>query len=226
MLKQKLTRNISCSFALLAAVSMAAAPAISAPIRLLTWTSSIGSGAGTDVFPGARAGGVELQLADYHNDPTGPTKVHKKEAKDIVKRLNAARALCGTAVRVFRIDCLADQYDKIAKTLPKEGEFKAIKAAMKKAADDLAAIASANRDTSVKPVKFRINKSGLRARSSRTIKAIQPARQAQAERQASAVVDQLSTVLLRSGENSGKRQVYFAQIAQAVDSNKVLLRSA
>ena len=43
--------------------------------------------------------------------------------------------------------------------------------------------------------------------------------------QATAVIDEAATQLLRSAENSERRYAHYQQISAAVDSTKVLLRS-
>jgi hypothetical protein len=54
---------------------------------------------------------------------------------------------------------------------------------------------------------------------------VNPARAAQVNQQASAILDQAQTVLLRSAEAAEERRSQYVQIAEALGSNKVLLRS-
>ena len=56
--------------------------------------------------------------------------------------------------------------------------------------------------------------------------AIRPAELPRVMAEAAAIVDDTSTILLRSTENSERRQIAYQEIAVAIDSTKVLLRSA
>ena len=159
-------------------------------------------------------------------DNINETKLGLGQAERIATRLEGADILCGAISRAYRVDCLANQYERIAKSLPTGGEYKEIRKAFLSAAGDLAEIAATNIDTSANRIRPRVSRGPIKPKATRPLNAVLPARQSQAEAQAAVVIDQLSTVLLRSGENSAKRQVHFAKIAQAVGSNKVLLRSA
>lgn len=159
-------------------------------------------------------------------DNNNETKLGLGQAERIATRLEGADILCGAIQRAYRVDCLANQYERIAKTMPKGGEYKEIRRAFLSAADNLAAIAATNVDTGASRIRPRVSSGPIKPKATRPLNAVLPSRQSQAEAQAAVVIDQLSTVLLRSGENSAKRQIHFAKIAQAVDSNKVLLRSA
>ena len=62
-------------------------------------------------------------------------------------------------------------------------------------------------------------------RTTRPITPVAPARVAAANAEATAVVDELATTLLRAGPTrTAQREL--ARVAQAVDSTKVLLRSS
>ena len=146
-----------------------------------------------------------------------------EEASD---RVRAAQFLCGGIPTVYRIDCLADQFAKIASDLPDVGELGELKAALNTAAQDLAKIARQNRDPRAARIRPVSNTIPGQPEASRALRAVRPERQEAAEQQALAVVDQLATVLLRSADTATRNSIYFSRLAQAVDSNKILLRSA
>ena len=145
---------------------------------------------------------------------------------EVSARVRAAKALCGGIPSVYRIDCLADQFALVANDLPATGELGDLKIALSSAAKELAKIARKNRDPRAARVRPISNTIPGQPQASRALRAVREMRQAQAEQQALAVVDQLATVLLRSADTATRNSIYIARIAQAVDSNKILLRSA
>lgn len=134
---------------------------------------------------------------------------------------------CAQLDKGFRIDCLAAKYEEIALSLPNSGDQKIVKSALNTAARKLRRIVRQNADPAVPKTRFALQTpdGATKPITSRPLRAIKPAAQEQANAAAAVVIDELSTKLLRSSENSARRQEYFVGVAQAVDSNKVLLRS-
>ncbi len=167
-----------------------------------------------------------LIMVDCHdNDRTEPFLPDTVE--DIIADLEEANVECAHLDRGFRIDCLAARYEKIALSLAITGDQRIVKSALNKAARKLRRIVRQNADPTVPDTRFAIKTPDGKTKSlsSRPLTAIKPASQEQANAAAAIVIDELNTKLLRSSENSARRQEYFAEIAMAVDSNKVLLRS-
>jgi len=167
-----------------------------------------------------------LITVDCHdNDRTEPFLPDTVEA--IIADLEEANVECAHLDRGFRIDCLAARYEKIALSLAITGDQRIVKSALNKAARKLRRIVRQNADPTVPDTRFalRTPSGATKPISSRPLTAIKPASQQQANAAAAIVIDELNTKLLRSSENSARRQEYFAEIVMAVDSNKVLLRS-
>ena len=162
--------------------------------------------------------------ADCHNGSRdrffGPEK-----ARRTVARLQDTEDYCSDILLPYLIDCIAAKYEQIASELGSRGDSGEIKKAFSTAAAKLRSIVRQTEDTTLEPSRQRIKKDGKTRSAPRRLNAIQPARQAAAVAAANTVIAELETVLLRSAENSESRKIYFAQVADAVDSNKVLLRS-
>jgi hypothetical protein len=89
----------------------------------------------------------------------------------------------------------------------------------------LQAVTDSYEDPSAPRIRARVG--GLPAApQTPSITAIRPDAVARAAAEAEAALDEAVTVLLRSAENSARRQAAFQPIAQALGSTKVLLRSA
>jgi hypothetical protein len=126
---------------------------------------------------------------------------------------------------IWRIDCLADGFKQIARTLPRGAGYASIRMELSSAADELAALARRNADPQKPPERLRAQTSNGPRRTSRPIVAVAPQNLPAANRAAEAIVADLSTTLLRSAPGSGA-QPEIERIAAAVDSTRILLRSS
>ncbi|MEW9615250.1 hypothetical protein AB3G45_15610 [Shinella sp. S4-D37] len=141
----------------------------------------------------------------------------------IIANLAAARSECGSYDRVYRIDCLRQRMLDIARRIPQGPAYAQARQIVGRAASRLGTIQSANADTRVKKQRSRRN---ARLREAKVYTAIKQEKLNQAMQQASRVIEEATTQLLRAGENSEKRSAHYQKIAAAVGSTKVLLRSA
>ncbi|MEX0302202.1 MAG: hypothetical protein AB3N24_07245, partial [Leisingera sp.] len=145
-------------------------------------------------------------------------------AGEVADRLEGFRDLCGV-VGPYLIDCLAERFETLAKDMAQLSGHGPVREILQETAQDLRQIARENRDPSKPRGKARTLDGTLK--SSRPVVAVAPERQASATAQALAVLEEAQTKLLRSAENSPARSiVQFQRIAAAIDSSKVLLRSA
>lgn len=127
---------------------------------------------------------------------------------------------CGIYEPEYRIDCLAFNLHLLAQKLPAGAEAEAIA----RAAAELQAIAAANADADRPAVR---RPPGATRSAARPLRAVSAARQAAAAAAADVALDRLSTTLLRSASNApASQRVSLERAAQAVNSAKVLLRSA
>ena len=145
----------------------------------------------------------------------------------IVKLLVAVNKTCGPdyVERRYRIDCLHWALWQVAQDLPQTGDYAPVREALMAASRNLAAIVQANLDSSAAPIQPNIGGKPLAAQLPPTY-AVRPEKEARAIRQAARVLDETATVLLRSAENSQRRKIPYQEIAAALGSTKVLLRSA
>lgn len=180
-------------------------------------------------LPDFSALGTEDETLPLHlincDDEDGPgfTKAASDRAEQLLKLSNP---MCGGLSKAYRIDCLAVQYKRIADGIERGGENERIREAFLTASQKLERIVEANVDTVTPPIQPRITVQGQQPWTSpRPLRPIAPEKQAVADRAAAVVVQELETKLLRSSENSDRRKDLFVKVADAVDSNKVLLRS-
>jgi hypothetical protein len=139
--------------------------------------------------------------------------------------LAAARKFCAELEdTAYKVDCLAERFGALAKSLPDGSNYSDVQAALKSTSDKMANLARKNRD----PARPR----GKAARpessetTTRPLTPVSPAAAEQVNRQAVAILDETITTLLRSAEGSASKAAQYARIANAIGSNKVLLRSA
>ena len=151
----------------------------------------------------------------------GPTTASQSATDQIAGRIQAAVRLCSGVGGPYRVDCLADQLASTAASLPDTGDYAEAKAAIEDAAQKLHALARANADAGAPRVTARMGD----VRTSRPIIPVAPEAQAEVNVQADAILSEAATVLLRSADNSPQLQDDYIQIATAVGSTKVLLRS-
>jgi hypothetical protein len=144
----------------------------------------------------------------------------------LVRILGDANRTCDKRIELrYRIDCLRIYYGWVADELPDTGDYVPIKKAMRRAEAKLNAIAKANLDTTEPKIEPR---EGHKKNAAR-VPPIRPVKKAAAKKaaaQATAVVQELELVILRSGEDPSKRKPHFAEVAAAVEDNLVVLRSA
>ena len=150
-----------------------------------------------------------------------PQTASPQATDQIVRHLQAATSLCSGVDGPYRVDCLADQLASTARTMPDTGDYAAAKAAIEDAAQKLHALARANAD----PKAPRIAATMGEVRTSRPIIPVAPETQANVNAQADAILSEAATVLLRSADDEPDLRSDYTEIATAVGSTKVLLRS-
>jgi hypothetical protein len=163
------------------------------------------------------------------SDPRGESDVGQPVTEAttdvLVARIAEVNAVCDWLLQPYRLWCLANGYDLMAETLLPFGGYRDVRQVLRRTANQLRVIAEANVDPEAEPVVLRRREGGATAVGNAPIRAVRRDAVAATNRQAAAVLDEATTVLLRSAENSSRRQVSYQRIAQAIDSSKVLLRS-
>lgn len=194
-------------------------------------SGQFGSGPGGILGVGASAAfnaGDAMVLMVGCNDTWsfGGPGANEDRTADVVDALAAATQFCSWLPPGVRIDCLADRLRQIARALPRGGDYAPVREALRDAARELSGIARANAVPGVAPKRYGVRPPGGGAViESGPLAEVAPDRRAAANAAALAVLQRTETVLLRSTENSRARMVAYQEIATALDSTKVLLRS-
>jgi|GEM_PF-1193506 len=170
-------------------------------------------------------GGAVIVLANCHTERANNPHATDHGTVSITDALALAERLCRQVPDGYKIDCLAVQYAAIARWLPKGGDYGVVYDVLNKASEDLHQVAKDNRDRYNEKKDFTVQLDGRRKSVGKPIHSIRPGAQASANVAAIQIIQEAQTVLLRSTENSSRRQVHYQRIATAIDSNKVLLRS-
>ena len=133
--------------------------------------------------------------------------------KNIVKILTRDFGRCGRIRPVYRYDCYRQTYRLAANEIIGRPAYSEAYQALALVEDRLDQIVKENRDPAAKPIR----------RGFQVYKPIKPAAVPKAKAQTEKALSQAETILLRSPPS---KQKHYARIAEAVNSNKVLLRSA
>lgn len=160
-------------------------------------------------------------------EPSGPATgievINTETTQRILDEISAGSAFCKALIRQeYVIDCLSDRLQSVADGLSAVGEYSEVRAALEDAAQQLHALALANASAELAQ---QVVRAGSR-RSSRPLTAIAPEAMGAVNARAAAIIESAGLVLLRSSSGSAQRSVAFNQVAQVVNSTKVLLRSS
>lgn len=162
---------------------------------------------------------------DDNADPSGPGLTSGFDDNPAARIAHEARRFCrGLADETYRIDCLAERIRAAANAVPRTPEMAPARRALLKAAADLDRTVARYRDRGKPPVRARRG-GATPVQPSRPLVAVREPDLAAAKAQALQILDETETVLLRAADRSAERALSYQQIAAAVGSNKVLLRS-
>lgn len=140
----------------------------------------------------------------------------------IVKNINAARVECGSYEPIYRIDCLRQRLAEITRKIPRGPAYSEARQIVGRAASQLGRIQAGIADQKAPRKRSRGN---ARLKAAHVYTADRRDKLNKAMEQARQVIAEAETQLLRAGENSEKRAGHYQQIAAALGSTKVLLRS-
>ncbi len=157
-----------------------------------------GGGQGGHGMSGGAAGGAGLSSA---------------VTKEVVKILKSGGRECGALNKVYRYDCYRWAYKRAADVLSGRAAYKEAFRALVKVEEVLEREVARNADPATPPLR----------RGFTTYKAVKPQAVPKVKAKAITALEEAETTLLRSSDDKG---VHYANIAEAVNSNKVLLRSA
>lgn len=162
----------------------------------------------------------------YSGDPSGsPTgrspSTQVASVPQLATRLSQMKNLC-TATGGYVVDCLAERIETLGLDAANMNGHTELKQILRETAEELRLLARANSDKTAARARISSNDG---QRSARPLVAVTPERRASAQRQAIAILEEAETKLLRSSTQSAARASQYQQVAAALGSNKVLLRS-
>ena len=208
----------TAAFPSLGATLLAAALALSGIGEAYGQTTTPGGGGGPT------GGGTAVGSSSTGGGVGGGTARPEKYLTDsIVKNIRAATAECAGYEPVYRIDCLRQRLLDIARRIPHGPAYAEARQIVAQAASQLGRIQASAKDHKAPRQRSRRNS---RMAETKTYTAIKRQNLDKAMAQARQVITEAETRLLRASENSEKRASHYRQIAAAIGSTKVLLRSA
>ncbi len=142
----------------------------------------------------------------------GSGKLKDSTTNRLVRLLERSIKLCQSLDTVYRYDCYRQKYGSAAGQLAGNTAYAVPLGALLDVQVALDRIVAQNTDPAVSTIR----------KKGDTFRAITPSSTAQAKETFRQALDEAATELLRSGDRSG---THFARIAQALDSNKILLRA-
>lgn len=187
-------------------------------------------------FKSVTSAGFDLPrmlLAQHHdsgggddNEPSEPfVSISKDRTDQLLQDIQSVNDICRSEIVIpeFRISCLETGFRRIADRLPSNGDYSQARGILNDLARQLRGIQRANDDPNAE------RGPRLRMPGSEVVvgplDAILSQNVPAAADQARNVIAETQTRLLRSAENSARRQVAYQQIASVLDSSKFLLRS-
>lgn len=188
------------------------------------------------VFPGdltgggvnsTSASGVTPQEEQATAARTGkPGDATESTTRAIVQGLQDSTRFCASVPQLeYRVDCLSERLEAVAAAIPAGGDYAEARALLLRTAADLGALVSANPTTDLPPA--RVSQGGAAPIStSRPLRPVATAALPEVAALAEAILQETETLLLRSSTGTAARTLAYQQIATAVGSTKVLLRSA
>ncbi|WP_264212060.1 hypothetical protein [Leisingera thetidis] len=173
---------------------------------------------------GTGGGGAADSGTAGSTGPAGPASVSASVTSSVVSQLSISAAACQAVGAAYRTDCLAKELQALAKKLPARGEYAAAREALAKASADLNSLSSQNRDNSQPRLRITVQADSETTR--RPVAAVKQETAAETNAKALAILEETTTVLLRSSAGNSDVALHYQRIAQALNSSKVLLRSS
>ena len=195
-----------------------------------------GQGVAGALGSGAQGGGAAMPvavgslLAPPFDDPARPPQSGTTAATNaVVQSLADVTAFCASLPQQeYAVDCLSDGIATVARGLPATGDYADAKAVLGDMAGKLGALAAANADPVLPRGVATSAPTSVGAAGKTSSRPLTPVRTAvlpAVNAQATVIIEEAQTLLLRSA-GSDRRALDYQRISAAVGSNKVLLRSA
>lgn len=140
----------------------------------------------------------------------------------VVNSLAAAKKFCGALDSAYRVDCLAERIGAMANEIPDDSDYAEVRGILAKTSNDMANLARANQDRTLP----RATAATSEIQTTRPLTPVAPAAASSTNAQAAAILDATTTLLLRTPDDDSDKKQHYTRIAEALGSNKTLLRSA
>ena len=143
---------------------------------------------------------------------------------ELTTRIRESSDFCSTLEPQYYIDCLGNQVEQLARLIPPVGDYEDMRRILRQTGERLDALAEANEDTSKPRIRPRESSSVERPKTaSRPLKATSTSPAVAAA--AVEIIEEAQTRLLRSAPSQASKAAHYQRMAEALDSNKILLRS-
>lgn len=149
----------------------------------------------------------------------------QRVGRQIAQEFERATAFCRKlADSAYAVDCIAYEYERIARSLPHSGEYSEVRKVLRDTAKKLRKLARDNQST-VKP-EVRLKQGGAKPRATgRNIVPVRRDRLPQVAREAAVIINQGAGLLLRTTGDSDRLRAQYQQIARSMQTGATLLRS-
>ena len=206
------------------AAGLGGGPVLLPPVSALHDAQASGggeAGSGGDSDPGGDSDGAAAAAAAKSK---ATTTTASQQASAVVAELEGITDTCERVNATYRVDCIASELEFVAATLPRRGDYRAARQALNQASNRLNRLTRRNRDASQPLVRVKLPAGDPRD-ATRPLTAVRGDTVSSTNTEARLVLDATVTTLLRASERSADRSVHYQRIAEAVGSNKLLLRS-
>lgn len=170
-----------------------------------------------------------FETEDGDDDPVAisppSVSVTETQTTKIVNKLNQIQQICEFMGDEYKIACFATTYRQLANEVPANGDYAETRQVLLDTARKLDTLMRENLDRQKPPLRARLETETGEVVATRPMRAVQSQISPQLNQQASSIVAEAETILLRSASADSTRAIHFQRIAAAVGSNKVLLRS-
>ena len=186
----------------------------------------IGQSTGGQGQTGSGTGGLggESGGFDARGLPVGPAVAASIPVPvQITGVLNRSALVCASVTREYAIDCVIVHLKQAISVTPHTGDYAEVRKVLSDTVNRLEKIVADNRDDT-KPL-IRLQTGGAGGPATARMRAIRPDTVNRANADAARVLAEAQTVLLRSASAQTRAKLEYVRIAEAVGSNKVLLRS-
>lgn len=189
-------------------------------LAMFVWVTPLVAQETGDDDSGSSDYGYDAEETDGDTTGQSPT-TQITTITQVAPRLASVSALCA-ASGGYLADCMAERIEALTKDASKMGGYDEMQQILKETAEELRLLVRENQDPS-RPRARLVAADGQS--SSRPLVAVAPDRIESTHAQAIRILEEAETRLLRSATGSTERANQYRQVAEALGSNKVLLRS-